>query len=87
MIRLTDKLAMTADEYGYIIGQPRTRPDKGLVLEKPKYYPTAAQAVSAALQMALRKGVADGTITTLRQFIQERARLQAELEKLVEPLN
>ena len=77
MIQMTDNLAMTADEYSYIVGQPRTRPDKGVVLVKPRYYPTAAQAVSAALQMTLRKGVADGTITTLSQFIQEQERQQA----------
>lgn len=75
-----------ADDYSYIVGQPRTRPDKGLVLEKPRYYPTAALAVSAALQLSLRGMVADGTITTLREFVQEAERLTAELEKLVKPL-
>ncbi len=65
MIQLTDNLAMTADEYCYIVGQPRTRPGKGLTMEKPRYYSTAAQAVTAALETALRHGVADGTITSL----------------------
>ena len=46
-----------------------------------------AQAVSATLARAMRQGVADGSITALRQFIQEQERLRAELEKLVAPLD
>lgn len=42
--------------------------------------------MSAALARAMRKGVADGSITTLRQFIQEQEKLRAELEMLIAPL-
>lgn len=87
MIQLTKDLWLTADENQYIVGQPCQRVDKGTVLRYPRYYPTVAQAVSAALTRTMRQGVAEGSITTLRQFIQEQERLHGELEKLVAPLN
>ena len=86
MIQLTKDLAMTADEHGYIVGQPRQRPDKGTVLDRPTYHATAAQAVSAALARTMRQAVEDGTITTLRQFIQEQERQRADFEKLLHHL-
>lgn len=93
MIQLIDGLVMTADENSYIVGQvneQRSEDERGVSkaqkLMWSKYYPTAAQAVSAALARALRRRVADGSITTLREFIQEQERLRGELEKLVAPL-
>ncbi len=86
MIQLTKDLAMTADEHCYIVGKPRQRADKGTVLDKLTYYPTAAQAVSGALSRTMRQGVADGSITTLLEFVQEQERLRDELEKLLAPL-
>lgn len=74
MIPLIEGLAMTADERCYIVGEPRQKADKGIVLDKPTYHPTAAQAASAALRRAMRKGVADGSIATLREFIHEQNR-------------
>lgn len=87
MIQLTKDLAMTADEHCYIVGKPRQGRGKGAELRSPTYHPTAAQAVSAALSRTMRQGVADGSITTLRQFIQEQERLRAELETLIAPLD
>lgn len=94
MIQLINGLVMTADENQYIVGrlnESRRKAAQGgrkdkLILN-PRYYPTVAQAVSAALVRVMRHGVADGSITTLRQFIQEQERLQSELEKLVAPLD
>lgn len=63
------------------------RADKGTILVKPTYHITAAHTVSAALKRVPRRGVVDGTITTLRQFIQEQERQQAELETLIAPLD
>lgn len=87
MIQLTKDLWMDADEHCYIVGKPRQIADKVVRLDKPTYYTTMAQAVSGACARALRQGVADGTITTLREFIQEQERLQAEFERLIAPLN
>lgn len=86
MIQLTKDLAMTADEHCYIVGQPRQRADKGTILRNPTYHPTAAQAVSTALVRAMRQGVADGSITTLRQFVQEQERQRTEINKLLHQL-
>lgn len=87
MIQLTKDLWMTADDNCYIVGKPRQSADKVVRLDKPTYYTTMDQAVRGALLRAMRQGVADGTITTLRQFIQEQERLHCELEKLIAPLD
>lgn len=94
MIQLTKDLAMSADENQYIVGTLNKKRCEGVQGEckankllNTRYYPTVAQAVAGALRRAVRQGVADGSITTLRQFIQEQERLQTELEKLVAPLD
>lgn len=86
MIQLTTHLAMTADDYCYIVGKPRQRAAKGFKMDKPKYYSTADKAVTAALDRALRDAVADGSITTLQQFIEEQRRLNEELRRLLAPV-
>lgn len=86
MIQLTKDLAMTADERCYIVGKPSQRADGATELRKPTYHTTAAQAVQSALALTMRQGVADGSITTLREFIQEQERQRMELEKLIAPL-
>lgn len=55
MIQLTDNLVVTADQYQYIVGTPRTRPDKGITIDKPRYYTTLAGAVKGAISQAMRK--------------------------------
>lgn len=87
MIQLTEKLAMIADDSCYIIGKPRQRADKGLVMDNPTYYSTAAQAVRGALGRAMRQTVKNNEVTTLQEFIQEQERLCAELERLIAPLD
>lgn len=87
MIQLTKDLWMKADEHCYIVGRPRQGRGKSVELRSPTYYSTAAQAVSGALVRAMRQGVADGSITTLRGFIREQERLRAELDKLIAPLD
>ena len=94
MIQLTKELWLKADDSCYIVGKLNTQcrketqgGRKARGLNNPTYYTTMAQAVSGACARALRQGVADGTITTLREFIQEQERLQAEFERLIAPLN
>lgn len=86
MIQLTDGLAMTADEHGYMIGKPRQKPGKGIVMDSPTCYVTVAQAAQGALDRAMRKAVASGCVTTLGQFIEEQARQCEEMKKLLAPL-
>ncbi|MBD5151572.1 MAG: hypothetical protein HDT16_03535 [Oscillibacter sp.] len=86
MIPLTDNLVMISDGRCYIVGIPREGRGKGVELQNPTYYATAHQAALGALERSLRKGVADGRITTLREFIDEQYRQRAEMEKLLAPL-
>ena len=86
MIQLTDNLVVTADQYQYIVGTPRTRPDKGITIDKPRYYTTLAGAVKAAVSQAMRDKVADGTITTLRGWLDEYQKITDEFTKRLEPL-
>lgn len=84
MIQLVGGLALDADEYSFIVGKPRQRPGRGTILDRPRYYASISQAAQGALEQALRQGVADGEIGSLREFIQEQARLRRELEELLE---
>lgn len=86
MIQLTKDIAMIADDHCYSIGRPRQRKGRAVTLKDPKYYSTVDKAVQGALNWAMRMSVADGSITTLREFIDEQERLKSELQKLVEPL-
>ena len=91
MIQITPQIVISADHHQYIVGRLRERTDKGgaaaLVLDKPTYHTTLASAVKCAISFALRDGVADVTITTLQEFIQEQRRLHAELSALLESLD
>ncbi len=87
MIQLTKDLAMTADQYGYTVGKPFKEKDNYVRLKNPTYYGTAAQAVRGALSRTLHQGIADGSITTLRQFVQEQERLRDEFQRLLAPLD
>ena len=86
MIQLTDNLVVTADQYQYIVGTPRTRPDKGITIDKPRYYTTLAGAVKAAVSQAMRDKVADGTVTTLRDWLDEYQKITDEFTERLEPL-
>lgn len=86
MIQVTKDLVLNADELCYIVGRPCKTRGKGLELRNRTYHTTAAQAVQSAVLRTMRQDVADGSITMFRQFIEEQARLQAELEALIVPL-
>lgn len=87
MIQLTKRLVMTADDHCYIVGEPYQKAGRPLEIRKPTYYSTAAQAVQGALKRTMRKAVADGEITTLREFIEKQEQLLTELETLIAPLD
>lgn len=61
---------------------PENRAGRGLNLSSRNI----AQAVRGALAITMRQRVADGSIATLRQFIEEQERLQDEFKQLLEPL-
>ena len=86
MIQLTNDLVLIANSECYIVGKAGKSRGKGPELTNPKYYTTAAQAVRGALAITMRQRVGDGSITTLRQFIEEQEQLQYEFKRLLEPL-
>lgn len=93
MIRLTKDLVMVADDHCYTVGMLNKQRADGMqggckanLIHNPTYYTTAEQAVQGALNRAMRSAVKDGSITTLREFIQEQDRQRTELAKLIDPL-
>lgn len=87
MIQLTDTLALTADEHNYIVGRARQRAARGIVIESPSYFTSITQAVLYAVSQAMRERVAKNQVTTLEQFAEEQARLQADFMRKIERSN
>lgn len=90
MIQLTDKIVVTADEHQFIVGRPRQRTRKdgnqAIGIDSPSYFTSLSNAVKFAVTQSMRDSVANGTITTLREFIAEQERVQNEFARLLEPL-
>ena len=83
MIRLTDEIAITADDMQYIVGRPYASPRGAVKIKNPKYYHKLSAALQQAVTDCVRAGVADERITELRQVVAEQARLEQEFsEKL-----
>lgn len=91
MIKLTDKLFVTADAYSYVLGTPYEGKDKQgndvQLMRNTTYYSTLAGAVQSAISKTIKSGVANGEITTLKEFIAEQKKLQSDLEKMIDPLD
>ncbi len=84
MIQLTKDLVMDADSLNYIVGKPVQRPGSRLEIKAPRYYPSVGHAIRGALSLTMRRHVADGTITTLKDFLKEQERLLAKLTERLE---
>lgn len=85
MIQLTEKLAVTADKYQYIVGTPRERMrSRGegteTVMIDPAYCKTLAQALRVAVSREMKRGVESGEIQTLRTFAQHLEEITADFE-------
>ena len=86
MIQISENLVIIADGHCYAVGKPVYRNCGETFIQKPKYYPTMAQTLRGSVSIALCNGVADGTITTLRQFLDEQQRLTDQIKVLLTPL-
>lgn len=86
MIELPGNMMITADHEQYIVGRGSSGGCRGVVIKKPRYYPSLETAARAALQQAMCDKVAAGEITSLRDYLQELQRVKAELAELLEPL-
>ena len=86
MIQLPDGLVLLADDHAYIVGKAKKDRGRGIEVQNPTYHTSVAQAAQSALNRIMRTAVKDGSITTLRQFIEEQERLNRELKELLTPL-
>lgn len=86
MIRLTENLALAADEHSFLVGKPCLKPNGEAFIRNPRYFPNVRLALQGALEIALRTAIADETITTLRELMEVQERLAAQLKDLLAPL-
>lgn len=90
MIQLTDKLAVTADNECYMVGKPVEKAgiggEKAVYLKDPHYFTTMSQAARYAVSLALRQGVANDEITTLKEFQQKAAAMMEDFTRRLAPL-
>lgn len=92
MIYLNERLAITADKYQYILGTPRERPracgeGTETIMANPSYHRTLIQALRAAVQREMRRGVESGDIQTLRDYLQQLEAIANDLEAKIKPLD
>ena len=86
MIEISKDLVLVADGHCYAVGKPVKKQSGEFFIQKPRYYSTMGQTLRGCVSIALRNGVADGTITTLRQFMDEQQRLTDQIKVLLTPL-
>lgn len=89
MIKLTDEIYVISDGTQYIVGKPVTVISKGverIQMQKPSYYSNMSQVLRETVSKALKHGVQNESITTLRDYAKELERLQEEFKRLLEPL-
>ena len=84
MIKLTENLVLIADEHQYIVTKLDSKGKPSY--SQRKYYSSIDTAIAAAVNRAVREGVANEEIQTLNDFIDELNRYKAEFEKLLSPL-
>ena len=85
MIKLTDRLSVTADKYQYIVGTLRERPRKNgegmeTAMVDPRYCKTLAQALRVAVGLEMRRGVEGGELETLTDFARRLEQVTADFE-------
>lgn len=92
MIYLNERLAITADKYQYILGTPRERPracgeGTETIMANPSYHRTLIQALRAAVQREMRRGVESGDIQSLRNYAEQLETIANDLEAKIKPLD
>ena len=92
MIYLNERLAITADKYQYNLGTPRERPracgeGTETIMANPSYHRTLIQALRAAVQREMRRGVESGDIQSLRNYAEQLETIANDLEAKIKPLD
>lgn len=92
MIKLTERLSVTADKYQYIVGTPKERRRNAgegteTVMVDPKYCRTLAQALRVAIGLEMRRGVESGELTTLADFAKRLEMVTEDFESKLSVFN
>lgn len=83
MIHLIGDYYMTAGKNAYTVGEVEESRAKRVFKPGAKYYTTLARAVAETAEIALRDGIAAGSITTLHDAVAELRRMKDEIRAAV----
>ena len=93
MIRIWDNIVVDADKDNYIVGELRTvnlKTNEGVVqkekIASPKYYTSFEAVLKYALELAVRKCVAEADIDVPESFVQEVRKAREEVKQALKSL-
>lgn len=93
MIRIWNNIVVDADKDNYIVGELRTvnlKTDEGVVqkekIASPKYYTSFEAVLKYALELAVRKCVAEADIDVPESFVQEVRKAREEVKQALKSL-
>lgn len=93
MIRIWNNIVVDADKDNYIVGELRTvnlKTDEGVVQKEkiatPKYYTSFEAVLKYALELAVRKCVAEADIDVPESFVQEVRKAREEVKQALKSL-
>lgn len=93
MIRIWNNIVVDADKDNYIVGELRTvnlKTDEGVVQKEkiatPKYYTSLEAVLKYALELAVRKCVAEADVDVPESFMQEVKKAREEVKQALKSL-
>lgn len=93
MIRIWNNIVVDADKDNYIVGELRTvnqKTDEGVVqkekISSPKYYTRFEAVLKYALELAVRKCVAEADIDVPESFVKEVKKAREEVKQALKSL-
>lgn len=93
MIRIWNNIVVDADKDNYIVGELRTvnlKTDEGVVqkekIASPKYYTSFEAVLKYALELAVRKCVAESDVDVPESFVQEVKKAREEVKQALKSL-
>lgn len=93
MIRIWNNIVVDADKDNYIVGELRIvnlKTDEGVVqkekIASPKYYTSFESVLKYALELAVRKCVAEADVDVPESFVQEVKKAREEVKQALKSL-
>lgn len=93
MIKIWNNIVVDADKDNYIVGELRTvnlKTDEGVVqkekIASPKYYTSFEAVLKYALELAVRKCVAEADIDVPESFVDEVKKAREEVKQALKSL-